>query len=63
MEKHVDEAITIGLKYDTIDGAHYKQWVITKMLRLLMGDEMFNRAFNSPKDVEEYGEWDEGIAP
>lgn len=54
--------IDLILDYGWIDGGHHKQWVLTEILKILMGDayDAWLEDYNSD---EEYSDWDEGIAP
>lgn len=45
-----------------IDGAHHKQWVITEMLRCILG-EKFQAWKDEMNSDTNYDPWDEGIAP
>lgn len=60
-EARIKEAISIAFNYGNIDGSHHKMWVITQMVRKLLGDEEFKK-FLAEYNQDEY-EWDEGIAP
>jgi hypothetical protein len=56
------QVIDLILDYGMTDGGHHKQWVLTEILKILMGDayDAWLEDYNSD---EEYSDWDEGIAP
>ena len=67
IEKRMDDAVELGLRYGGIDGSHHKMWVIDQMLRLLLADiyDEKIKENNGPPDADgetEY-DWDVGIAP
>jgi hypothetical protein len=55
------EILTLIEQYGWIDGAHHKQWVLTEIAKIILGDEY--QAWARSEDPEMYGDWDEGIAP
>ena len=55
-ERQVDKAVTLIFRYGMIDGAHHKQWVLDQVLRLLRSDRY-------DLEIEDYDDWDTGIAP
>jgi hypothetical protein len=60
----VAKAVDIAAQFGGIDGAHHKQWVIDQMVRALLGPEEYAHWVAGMNDSpEEYGTWDEGIAP
>lgn len=64
-KKRISEAVSIGLQYGQIDGAHHKTWVIDQMLRVLLQDEYDEAIRNSccgEDGPDTYG-WETGIAP
>jgi hypothetical protein len=62
-------ALDTAERYGGIDGAHHKQWVISQMVRALLGsDQEYGKWLEEQKEEpedEDWGayEWDEGIAP
>ena len=58
---HVQEALTIAADGGCIDGAHHKQWAINQMVRVLIGDDAYQKWVSAIR-AEGYA-WDEGIAP
>lgn len=65
LQKRMQEALDIGVQYGSIDGSHYKNWVIDQMIRALAGDkydDIITRACDGEDGPNTY-EWDCGIAP
>jgi hypothetical protein len=76
LHRRIKEALELA---SNVDGAHHKQWVIDKMVRVLTGDgyDAWVKAYEACDDEckryhgPEYGKgdcdegysWDEGIAP
>lgn len=66
----IANALNIAWDYAQIDGEHHKMWVIDQMVRALCGTEekykewvdMYQEPF-SFESIEDYYEWDTGIAP
>lgn len=57
------EAIDLILRYGSNDGAHHKQWVLSQVLKILMGEDAYKKFIEEDPTHGEYGEWDEGIPP
>lgn len=56
----IAQAVNVGSNYGFVDDAHHKQWVITEMIKVLVGEKEFSRWTNEWKDISE---WDCGTAP
>ena len=48
-------------RFGGIDGAHHKQWVLDRVLRVLLGTKAY-RAWVAARAADDY-DWQEGIAP
>jgi len=57
LEERKEKAIDIALDYGICDGGHHKQWVIDQMIKALCTEEEYKEI------VDNYPEWDHGIAP
>jgi len=60
--EHINAALKVAYRYGSIDGAHYKMWVIDQMVRALCGDEETYQAWIREYEKADY-EWDGGIKP
>ena len=47
--------ITLINKYGFIDGSHHKQWILTKIVKILLGSKGYKKWVDD--------DWDEGIVP
>ncbi len=54
------EIIDLIDRYGGIDGDHHKSWVLTQILKILLGD--YYEIWAEERAKEDYP-WDEGIAP
>jgi len=68
-EERIQEALRLASDYAGFDGSHHKQWVIDRMVNVLLGGTIGHdcdeykawvEKYNSDED---YTDWDEGIAP
>lgn len=59
--RRITEAAEIATKYGEYDGSHHKMWVITEMLKVLVGEKEFNR-WKRAWEEKDYA-WDEGVPP
>jgi len=70
LDARVKEAVEVIEQYGMIDGSHHKQWILSEVVRKLIGGEAFVAwlaEWDEPEeeDGEEYESegWDLGIAP
>lgn len=65
MTEKEQAVIDFILQYGMEDGAHHKQWVLDQTLRLLLGEryKSYMRKIDLDRVENDYGKWDEGIAP
>lgn len=62
-KQKVEAAIEVAMEYGFYDGDHHKQWTICQMLRVLMGEDGYNR-LKATFEKESGGiPFDEGSAP
>lgn len=58
-----ENALDVAFRFGGTDGAHHKQWVIDRMVRMLTGSkEEYERWLVEYEEDGKY-EWDTGIAP
>lgn len=67
MGERIERALNIAWRYGQIDGSYHKMWVIDQMVRALCENESEYREwvkrYETPMGLNEYYEWDTGIAP
>lgn len=67
MKERIEKALEIAWRYGQIDGSHHKMWVIDQMVKALCGDNKkykeWVKNYETPMGLNEYYEWDIGIAP
>jgi hypothetical protein len=63
MDNRAQEAATIATRFGMIDGEHHKQWVIDQMLRIILGEEGYEKWLKEMNSDPDYEPWDPGIAP
>jgi len=61
----IKSSLDLIWRYGGIPGGHHKQWLLDQLVRTLTGSE---EAYNEwvhrvDDDADEYGKWDQGIAP
>jgi hypothetical protein len=61
LEKKIEKAIDMIVSYGDDSNAHHKQWVLTQVLKILMGEYDYE-VFKTELDRIDYS-WDEGVAP
>jgi hypothetical protein len=62
----IDKAVELISNYGGIDGGHHKQWVIDQTLRILMGEDVYQKwlvTYCNGEDGPDTYAWDTGIAP
>ena len=66
-KEKLSKIIEIIGQYGMIGGGHNKQWILTKVLKIALGEEFkkWLKEYNSyiDEDGENYDEWDLGIIP
>lgn len=65
LEKKVEKALDLIVRYGGIDGDHHKAWVLDQIARVLAGgnyDKLVEDARKGEDGPETY-DWDVGIAP
>jgi hypothetical protein len=70
LEEKVNFATEVIESYGGYDGAHHKQWVLTEVLKKLLGEEgykewkeEFEKPFTDEDGEEDWYIWKEGIPP
>lgn len=65
LQKRIDEAIELMVRFGGIEGDHHKAWVIDQVVRILAGDgyeQLVKEACDGEEGPETYT-WEEGIPP
>jgi hypothetical protein len=57
------QIVTMIEAYGMIDGAHHKQWLLTEILKICLGEKGFYEWEEKFNEDEDYDEWDGGIPP
>ena len=50
-------------RYGMTDGSHHKQWLLDRVLRLMLAEEQYTTWIAAMNSDPDYAPWDVGIAP
>ena len=61
-QERIQQAVALILDVGWVDGDHHKTWVLDQTLRVLLGDDYWQK-IDAWEDAADGAEWETGMAP